>query len=295
MTDAIMDTAAAPAATPAPEGNAIQQPQSVETPSDNSSDNTATRQTISSSEFSLPEEYKDKPWAEKIKSQEDAYKQIENLTALVGKKTIKPIDYETASAEDVAAYHKNILPENLEYKFNDNSMPEFIAPMSDIFKEAGIHPSQAKIVTEGFDKLVEQLAGKKLEADTSEEGYVSIMKESFGEQYKESVGIVENALKKFASNDDKKMFDTIDNTTRAAVDRTTHSIVKFYEERIVNILKEHGVTESGAQTEGGEGMNNVKSKAEQRSEIRAQMRELDGKMNAHEKIAELQKKLNKLL
>lgn len=296
MTDAATDIAAATTATPAPDGNNPQGTQ-VTTTTGNNDPQRSQISTEGKNAFVLPDEYKDKPWAEKIKSPEDAYKQIENLTALVGKKTIKPIDFETSTPEEIANYHKSLAPEKgvEAYKWSEHSMPEITGPIGEAMVEAGINPYQQKLLAEKFDSIVEKIAGEKASADTSEDGYVAIMKESFGDDYQASVGIVEKALKEFSSDDDKKVFDSVDNKTRAAVDRTTHNLVKFYEERISKILKEHGVVESGAQAEGGNGVNTVKSKAEQRSEIRAEMRALDGKPNSHQKMSELQQKLNKLL
>lgn len=267
---------------------------------------TATDTTTSATEtppadngdFSLPEEYKDKPWAEKVKSPEDAYKQIENLTTLVGKKTIQPIDYETASEEDIAAHHTALAPENgVEgYTWSEEALPEISKPMSDVFLKAGINAYQQKLITEGFDGIIGEVAGQRMEADTSAEGYLSMMKESFGDEHEAVAGKIENVLKEHVTTDeDKKVFDSVDNTTRAAIDRTVHSLTNAYEARIAKILEEHGVTESGAQAEGGEaGVQNI-SAAEQRSTIRARMRELDGTPNGYKEIAELQTKLNKLL
>lgn len=306
MSEAATDTAAAAPATPAPEGGSTPegtQAQATDATTNNEGDagRTALSDNDTSSsaggEFELPEEYREKSWANKVKSQDDLYKQIDNLTELAGKKTIKPIDFETASEQEIADYHKSLAPENgvKAYSWGEGSMPEITGPMSEVFVEAGINPHQQKIISEKFDSVIEALAGDKMAADTSEEGYLAMMKESFGDDYEKSTGIVENALKEFATNDDKKVFDTIDNATRAAVDRTTHSVVKFYEEKIASIKKEYGIEETGAQAEGGENGNQITSKEDQRKEIRAKMRELDGKPNSFDEKKKLQAQLNKLL
>lgn len=290
----------------APEGDATTQTQGTQDSTEGAvkpSEDSGSRKPISdggdekTSDFTLPDEYKEKSWASKVKSQDDVYKLIENQEALIGKKVIQPIDYETATPEEIEAHHAKLAPENGAegYVWAEHSMPELTKPMGDIFAKAGLNAYQQKVISEGFDTAIEQIAGDKVANDTSEEGYLTIMKESFGDDYEASVAVTENALKEFASDDDKKVFDEVDNNTRASVDRTIHKTVTFYEARIKAILDEHGVVESGAQTEGGEGSNATKSAAEQRAEIRAEMRELDGKPNSHEKKAELQKKLNKLM
>lgn len=303
MSEAATNTTAAPA-TPAPEGSSTPEGTQGQTGSEGGvpEGDSGTRAPLAgedgdSNDFALPDEYKEASWADKVKTQDDLYKLIENQNALIGKKTIKPIDFETASDEEISAYHKSLAPEKgvEAYTWAEHSLPEITEPIAEIFVEAGINPHQQKMIASRFDEIVEKIAGEKLEADTSEEGYMAMMKESFGDNYEKSAGIVEAALKEHANNDDKKIFDEIDNKTRAAVDRTTHSVVKFYEDKIAALKKEYGVVETGAQAEGGEGSNQVKSKEEQRKEIRAKMREIDGKPNSFKEKAELQEKLNKLL
>jgi len=301
MTEQATDTAAA-VAIPAPASEAATTPASEAqvtteaTGTDTTAEATAAGATTE--EFSLPDEYKDKPWAEKIKSQEDAYKQIENLTALVGKKTIQAIDYETASPEDIEAYHASLAPENGAegYSWGEESMPEITKPMADIMLKAGINSHQQKLIAEGFDGLIGQIAGDRMEADTSAEGYNAMMKESFGDDYEKIAGTIEATLKEhILSDDDKKVFDGVDNKTRVAMDRAIHSLMSKYEDRIKAILEEHGATESGAQAEGGEGGVQSATKAEQRSKIRAEMRANDGTINGHVRNAVLQQQLNKLM
>lgn len=248
-------------------------------------------------DFTLPEEYKDKSWAEKVKSPEDAYKQIENLTALVGKKTIAPIDYETATTEEIAAHHATLAPADgvSSYQWGEGSMTEITGPMGDVFMEAGINAHQQKLISGKFDEIVSKVAGDQTSADTSADGYMAIMKESFGDDYETSVAGVEKVLKEFASDDDKRAFDAMDNKARSSVDRTIHAVSKKYEDRIATILKEHGVTETGAQSEGEHGGITVESKADQRAAVRAEMRELDGKPFIDGKMNELRKKLDSLL
>lgn len=309
MSEAATDTAAAPA-TPAPEGSSTPEGTQGQTGSETGTktgEDGGNRAPLAgegdngtgdiANEFALPDEYKEASWAEKVKTQEDLYKLIENQNTLIGKKTIQPIDFDNATDQEIADYHKSLAPEKgvEAYAWGEHSLPEITEPMAEVFVEAGINPHQQKLLAGKFDEVVEKIAGEKLEADTSEDGYMAMMKESFGDDYEKSVGIVENTLKEHASNDDKKIFDQVDNKTRAAVDRTTHNVVSFYEKKIAEMKEEYGIKETGAQAEGGEAGTQVKSKEEQRKEIRTQMREIDGKPNSFKEKQELQEKLNKLL
>lgn len=297
MTEAATDTAAAPA-TPAPDGNAqatqaatqkATQTTDTQTTPEPSGDTSTTNTTP---EFSVPEAYKEKSWASKIKSEEDLYKQIDNLTGLVGKKAIAPIDFESATPEEINQYYGSLAPADVsEYDFGENADPDFSGKVAEVFKEYGINKHQAS----GLASKINEIAASMHEANTDADGYMSMMKESFGDQYEQSVGIVEKALKEYAGDADKAVFDAVDNSTRAAVDRTVHNLVKDYEGKIAALKKEYGVTETGAQTEGEKGGTEVKSAEEKRAEIRAQIRELDGKPFGFEKKARLQAELNKLL
>lgn len=305
MSDEATDTAPASTDT-APAGDATTtqttDTQTTATPADTGGDDaTANKDVVrapiddgsSSSDFELPEEWKDKPWADKVKSQDDAYKQIENLTALVGKKTIAPIDYETATADEIAAHHSSLAPENVsDYVWAENSMPEITDPMGSLMQEAGINKHQQQVLSTGFDKVIEGLASDKVKADTSEEGYMKIMEESFGEDYKTTVGIIEKSLKEHAASDeDKQALDAMDNSTRAVVDRTVHSITKAYEDRIKAILDEHGVTETGAQVEGDKGVNTGVDVGEVRTDLRNKLAQIDQRPHTAEEKQTLKDKL----
>ena len=114
MTDeAVMDTAAAPA-TPAPETTSTPDVQVSEVSETNNEggERASLSEGGESSDFALPDEYKESKWAQKVKSQDDLFKLIENQDALIGKKTIKPIDYETATPEQITEYHKSLAPED---------------------------------------------------------------------------------------------------------------------------------------------------------------------------------------
>ena len=233
-------------------------------------------------DFALPDAYKEKSWASKVKNQDDLYKLIDNQEGLIGKKTIHPIDYENASAEEIAAHHSKIAPEDVSaYTWAEHSMPEITEPMGAIFKEAGIHPKQAELITSKFDEVIGQLAAGQLASDTSEDGYFKIMEESFGDNFKKEVAFVENNLRQHASDDDKKLFDGVDNNTRAAIDRTVH-----------NILKAYGANESGAQGEGGNGSPAIGDVKETQTNLRQEIRSLSTRPHSADEKQALIDKLN---
>ena len=228
------------------------------------------------SEFSLPDEYKEKPWASKIKSSEDVYKQLDNLNSLVGKKTITPIDYETASSEEIAEHHSKLAPESADqYNFGEGADPEFSKAVGETFQKLGITKYQADGLSAKVNEIAKGIVEKQNEVKTDADSYLTMMKESFGEDYEAAAGIVEKTLKVHANDDDKAIFDAVDNTTRAAVDRTVHSLVKQYEERINKVLKEHGIEESSAQVEAVKGQNTGVDVDGLRKDLRSKIRAMD--------------------
>lgn len=227
--------------------------------------------------FILPDAHKEKSWASKIKSQDDVYAQLDNLTALVGKKVIQPIDFEKATPEEIAAHYKKLAPEDVAaYNFGEKADPEFAKAVAPIFQELGINPHQAKGLSEKITEIAAKMVQAQKAADTSEEGYFKLMEGSFGEKSKAIAGFVENNLKQYASAEDKAVFDSVDNATRVAIDRT-----------IFNVLKAHGVTESGAQTGGDKGAPQGGDVETTRKNLRQQIAELGRKPHTAEQKQKL--------
>ena len=240
-----------------------------------------------SSEFSLPDEYKDKPWADKVKSNDDLYKQVDNLTTLVGKKTVAPIDYATASSEEIAAHHASLAPEDVsEYGLSqEEDSKDFSDFLGDTYKEAGLTPYQAKILNEKVTAKTVEMQDAKTAAETDGEAYVKMLDESFGEGKGADVGKkIDAQIKEYAANEEDVALlrDGIPNTTRLALDRVLN-----------NILDKHGVKESGAQVDGGDGKVAVTNIEDTRKDLRQQIRDLDGTPFSGDKSLELKNQLAK--
>jgi len=303
MTDQATDTAAATTATPAPDGaggNNTQDTSTQQRPSvmdnggtDNGgTDNgTDTTNTTAATDFALPDEYKDKPWAAKIKSQDDVYKQLDNLNGLVGKKTIQPIDYETATPEQIAEYYSKTAPEDVsKYDFGEGDA-DFQKAVGGVFKEFGINEHQASGIASKIGELAKGMATDKATDDRSADGYMAIMKESFGDDHEKAVGLVENLLKSNLDDKDKGFMDDLDNTTKGAVDRAVYKVANDYEDRIKAILDEHGIKETSAHVNGG-AKNPSTDIRETQKVLRQQIRDLDARPHSAQEKQELVDKLN---
>lgn len=203
VTDTVVDTAPAPTA---PE-------------------NTTTETAPENKAFAVPDAYKEKGWASKIKSEEDLYKQIDNLSSLVGKKEVfKPTNWEDENSRN--EYYKSMRPEKAE----DYALPE-------VFEADEIKAYQSLLHENGISKYqAEQIFGKLAEMRSSAfdgESMTNELKESWGADVGKKTDMAMKGLKTYANEKDLALFDKMPNPVLSAVYRT-----------MVNMLEKHGAKES---------------------------------------------------
>ena len=179
-------------------------------------------------EFKLPDEYKDKPWASKIKNQDDLYKQIDNLQSLVGKKAVVP-NLKEATPEEREAFYAQlrgkdaseyVIPENPDFPAS-TGMKSFVAKL---FMDNGVHPSQAEGVAKGW----QEFGAQQIAAQFSPEGMKAAMQESFGDKWESITGNIRNSMKNIASPADNAMLDKIPNAYLGLVYRIVGATAKAY-------------------------------------------------------------------
>jgi len=250
------------------------------------------QQSTQTPDFVVPEAYRERGWAGKVKSVDDAFKLIDNQDQLIGKKVLTAIDYTKATPEEIAEHHAKLAPQDRSaYKFNKPDDPVSIA-VADVFMKAGINEHQGNQILSQLHPVIMKMQEDQGAQATSEEGYIKLSQEAFGDKFKETLGRVEAVLKQNAPDDaSKKVFDDLPNDQRIAVDKTVNKIVEGYENRIAQILREHGITESGAQGEGGQGKVSS-SVDDQRKDLRAQIRKIDARPHTASEKQALIDKLN---
>lgn len=177
-----------------------------------------------SSGFALPEAYKAKGWAAKVKSQDDLFKLIDNQDKLIGQKSIVP-DFDKASPEEIEAYVSKLRPaDKSAYKFGDDANPEVSAAVADIMHKAGIPAALGNKVIDGYKALERTFMEKRL----SKEGLEAEWKKSFGESYQEEAGKTTNFIKEHLTAEDRKLFDSVPNEHLGLVYRLASVIKKAY-------------------------------------------------------------------
>ena len=235
-------------------------------------------------EFAIPEAYKDKPWAGKIKSEEDLYKQIDNLQGVVGKKTAAP-DFTTATDEEKSEYFNRTRPaDKTAYKFNEGT-PEHYA---DAFFDAGISEYQAsKLIKFVQEKEAIEIGALKDPVKFDEE-----LKKEFGGT--DDWQTKADAAFKFAdemdvfSNEDKIGFDEGTNAEQMRLYR----LAKGAMEKIAAIEKDYKPNEGGHQSEGNSAPPPPVDLAVQADDLLNQIHALDAKQPPDfKKIEELNTQL----
>lgn len=207
-----------PNAEPAKAAEAIVEPAKVEEPA----------KPTDAPEFKLPDEYKDKAWASKIKSQDDLYKQIDNLQTLVGKKTVIP-NLKDASPEEREAFYSQLRGKDAtEYPIPDNpafpTLPEAVETIPKLFMDNGVSPTQAEAIIKGYQEFGAKMVAKQYDP----EEYKASMQTAFGNEWEKVTGQVRNTIKGMMNADDQKALDTIPNHLLGVVYRTLGNTVKAY-------------------------------------------------------------------
>lgn len=188
--------------------------------------------------FVIPEAYKDKPWAAKIKSQEDLFKQIDNLDTLVGKKAVVP-DFAKATPADVEAFNAQLRPADKAEYAAAVKMPETIPEADrafylDLLHDSVVRPEIANGVLEKFGGAIE---AKKAEM-VSQEDFEAKMLARFGKD-----GIVAGGPLALAESEAREHLNKADTVVWDEIPNRYLDV--FY--GVLNaVQKKYGATEGGA-------------------------------------------------
>lgn len=248
--------------------------------------------------FELPEAYREKAHFKNFKSHEDVYKALDGAQELIGKKTIGPIDYATATPEQIAEYHSKTAPaDKSAYKFGEGADPEFSGAIADVFQKNGISAYQGEQIIKSVQEITGKIADASGKADTDPKVYNDLMIKQFGDKEKAGAAgkFLDNEIYgKHFSEEERKALNNLPSKSLALVDQAVFKTSQAYETRIAAILKEHGVTESGVQTSGGEGKNTVDIAAQRKAQ-RAEIRKIESNPHhTHDEISAAKAKLAKM-
>lgn len=214
-------------------------------------------------EFKIPDAYKDKPWATKIKTEDDVYKQIDNLTGLVGKKTVIP-DFAKATPEERAEYYKQVRPkEATAYKFADDTPAGQKEVFAKMMYDKGLTEDQANDIIKGFN---EYTAAEKTKMFDFEQ-FKKDAEKTMGADYAKKVVIASTTAKDALPTE---IYDELTNMPN-------EYLAKAYK-AIAHIANKYGAKETGAGGETPAGTTNDGRDIEaEKKEVRKQIKDLDRK------------------
>lgn len=188
--------------------------------------------------YKIPDAYKDKPWAAKIKSEEDLYKQIDNLTTLVGKKVVVP-DLTKATDAEREEYYAQTRPKDAkEYQFGETTDPLISTGMSESLMKNGVSAVQANAIIKDYQTAEKALLAEQYNPD----GYKASMEQNFGADWEKVTGATKLALNHLMNAEDNKLIDNLPNVYLGIIHRT-----------LGNVVKRYGITETAAHTESPPG------------------------------------------
>lgn len=173
-------------------------------------------------EYKIPDEFKDKPWASKIKSEADLWKQLENLNGALGKKQAVP-DFKTATPKEIDEWKAQTRPaDKAAYEFDPETQPEVKEALSELLFSEGITPTQANAVVKGFQELQKA----QLTEMTDPKKFDEMITADFGS--KEAAQPVAKALKANLNAADFELLESLPNQAVGMIYRAVGNIIKGY-------------------------------------------------------------------
>jgi len=213
-------------------------------------------------DFSVPEDYKEKPWASKVASSEDLWKMADNLQTMVGRKNVAP-DFETATPQELESYLAQTRPESPDaYKF-DSAEDYQPSGLEDGFAEAfhknGVHPAIGNQLIQDLQGVLNTASADAYDADK----FLGSMEEAFGNGYEAKTNQARQIIEANQNDADKKVMETMSNEHLALMYKLTN-----------NLNQSYGINESGLNGEHGTGKITPDA-GEVKAAIRKEIAELD--------------------
>jgi hypothetical protein len=280
----------APAAAAAPNPAPASQPPAVNTdPSKTSPDGTKLPESVTGEKpvepvpFKLPDEFKDKPWASKIKTAEDLYKQIDNLTSLVGKKVVVPDLAKATDAEREEYYAQTRPKDAAEYQFGDSTDPLITKGMADSLMKNGVSAVQANAIIKDYQAAEKAL----LAAQYDPAGIQAAMEPVFGKDWQTITGQTKLALDKMMSPEDSQLLDNLPNSYMSLVYRTLGNVIKAVDK----VTKDYGMKESAAHILAGGSAPAVVDMTVKRDALRGEIAKMIHRPHTEQEVMAKRKEL----
>lgn len=164
-------------------------------------------------EFTIPDEYKEKGWTQKVKSVDDLWKQLDNTQSLLGKKTVIP-DFEKAGQSEIEEYFNQLRPSSKDaYQFDESIDADRKEMFANLLYENGISKYQAEKLMKGYTEL----ENKILEDMYSKDKFIDSVKSAYGDKFDSKIKELETGILDSVSKEDKQIIDNLPNDAKLAV------------------------------------------------------------------------------
>lgn len=226
---------------------------------------TTSETPTTSTEFNIPDAYKEKGWTKQVSSPDDLWKTADDLQSLKGKKDFG-LPENNASDEQWSAYFEKVRPENTDGYVLHEEGAEFHEGLETGIKQAmhdaGLHPKQAQIIADAYSKLTGELVESTKADNKSHDDaeFDKLATEMFGGQDEAAAAIktVRAMLPDLVDDSIVEHIGELDNTT----------LLTFAS--MANKLNQKFGVESNAMAGGANGTA-VKSPSDMRAEAQALM------------------------
>lgn len=233
--------------------------------------------------YKIPDAYKDKPWAAKIKSEDDLYKQIDNLTALVGKKIVVP-DLTKATDAEREEYYAQTRPKDVaEYDFGESVDPLISKGMGESLMKNGVTAVQANAIIKDYQTAEKAL----LAAQYDPAGIQAAMEPSFGKDWQTFTGQTKLMLDKIMTPEDSQLLDNLPNAYISLIYRTLGNTIKAVDK----VAKDYGMKETAAHILAGGAAPTVVDMTVKRETIRAELAKMIHRPHTVAEVAAKRKEL----
>jgi len=248
----------------------------------------SAEQAQPSESFAIPEQYADRGWASKVKSQDDLFKQIDNLDSMIGKRESPP--------ESPDNYELSL--DNIEGLPEDVDLSEFNTKAQNVMHEAGLTQKQAQKLYELYLKEELNVANENKQTIEErqkelDEQFDQVTQELFGDKFEEvsvkSQNVIKDTVPENLIPHLQNLADT-DPKALAAVIALTDGMSKQMSE----IKRKYG--EEDSLFSGGQAQASQKDEIlKQLTETKAKVKNADPfspeRKNAENQIQELRKQL----
>lgn len=171
--------------------------------------------------FKIPDEYKDKGWAQDIKSEGDFFKSYDNAQTLIGKRPAGIPTKEASDAEWETFYKAAGRPDEASYEFKtpeslgeDVDLTDFNTKASEVFHKAGLNPMQAQKVYDAYlsmevDASSSQTEAQKAESEAKDAEFDGLLTEHFPDGYDDKLNAAVAVFDKHTPQSLKGSLDSI--------------------------------------------------------------------------------------